>query len=70
MIEIPELRRLLAEATPGDWKIGPSQFDLETDRVHIGYMFMGVDAALITAAINALPALLDEIERLRARMPD
>ena len=50
-IDIAELRRLLAEATPGQW-LGP----------RTGYL---CDQALIVAAVNSLGPLLDELERLR-----
>ena len=75
-INIPELRRLLAEATPGPW----NDTGIKRDDGLLGWVITGDDgndvcqtietykttnASLIAAAVNALPALLDERERLR-----
>lgn len=77
--DLAELERLREEATPGPWRRddGPEgQWDL----VMIGFVRERVygfeathdtrqsqkDAALIVAAVNALPFLLAERERLRA----
>ena len=70
--DIPKLRELLAKATPGPW-------NSTTD--HKGYMIddgkgycvagagtlnqHGADMDAIVAAVNALPALLSELEALR-----
>ena len=56
-IDTAELRRMMAEATPGPW-------------VRAGLFDNPHDAALSTAAVNALPALLDEVERLRGGCED
>ena len=73
-INIPELRRLLAEATPGPW----NDTGIKRDDGLLGWVITGDDgndvcqtietykttnAALIAAAVNALPALLDAADR-------
>jgi hypothetical protein len=88
--ELAELRRLLAEATPGPWEAfdedgkagvaapavtkqfieGPSCY---ADIAALEDWFDSsrsrevtlANAALIVAAVNALPGLLDEVERLQ-----
>ena len=75
-INIPELRRLLAEATPGPW----NDTGIKRDDGLLGWVITGDDgndvcqtietykttnAALIAAAVNSLPSLLDERDRLR-----
>ena len=71
--DIAELERLLAEATPGPWS---SQHGYDEPELSIwagGHCLFAdsfryarsADAALIAAAVNALPALLAERERLR-----
>lgn len=88
-IDIPKLRALLAEATPGPWFAGdracygPKIFGT-TPRCEGGdHLLSGegivlgppeddygdnheADVALIAAAVNTLPELLDAYERLRA----
>lgn len=68
--DIAELRRLLAEATPGPWHAGVRKLfagALGREPLReIGSIGADADRDLIVAAINALPALLDEVERLRA----
>jgi hypothetical protein len=75
-VDVAKLRRMLERATPGEWKYrdnlwqgtwaidGLAGFDgngsVLLDSLH--------DAALIVAARNALPGLLDELEALRARI--
>lgn len=68
MTDIAKLRWLLAAATPGPWE--PWQ-----DHPHGHICSMPIlrsdegnqaNRALILKAINALPALLDELDRLRA----
>jgi len=82
---IAELRNLLAEATPGEWRVGTEGSEgshiyapgvpvttrngitRETSKriACIGGLVQpqdGRNARLIVAAVNALPALLDEIE--------
>ena len=79
MIDTAELRRLLAEATPGEWRAVergnsvPSHVVVTTayDGAPSVNVCSGIsprtgNAALIVAAVNALPALLDEVERLTA----
>ena len=78
-----ELRRLYAAATPGTWFANSkTNYTLvEAYRTDIPMTMQNVctildfddrpsrpNAALIAAAINALPDLLDELERLRADM--
>jgi hypothetical protein len=75
-----ELRRLLAEATPGRWYHLIDDYGVEGLQ---GTMFLTHEvndsqdalagglswpnAALIVAAVNALPALLDELDAAEAR---
>ena len=74
MIDIAKLRELEAKATRGEWLAdeyyvhgpGRSTIAMAFDDDTAG--FDCDDAAFIAAARNALPALLDEIERLRARV--
>jgi len=58
-----ELRRMLAEATPGPWHTGSMGscdriYSQDGDLIAETWESTLEDAALITAAINALPALL------------
>ena len=57
-----ELRELLAKATPGPWE----RLTVEGLKDHVGRPRLDEtdDAALIVAAINALPALLDVVDTL------
>jgi hypothetical protein len=56
--KIKDLRELVAAATPGPWN--------DTDgAVLCDFGFSEEDSDLITAAVNSLPALLDEVEALR-----
>lgn len=70
MTDLARLRELLAAATPGPWETAERS---DTINVQAGQRAVarcqrkaGVwrDAALIVAAVNALPALLDRIEAL------
>lgn len=59
--QVEELRRLLAEATPGTWLTQPNQSIIwQTEVGVIGKCERYADAALITAAVNALHGLLAE----------
>jgi hypothetical protein len=66
---IERLRRMIAEATPGPLRVGAGGYSVECDAE--GWLFdvysmkCGEDAALIAAAVNALPALLDAAEAWR-----
>lgn len=70
---IARLRALLAEATPGPWGVTPTRHD--TFHVVSGLDGLGAvladdlwsadDASLIAEAVTALPALLDDHDRLR-----
>ena len=73
-IDRAELRRLLAEATPGPWvaevsgTTGPVVMDVQSvsalDHVAKCPHYRGsADSELIAAAVNALPDLLDALEK-------
>ena len=77
MTDIDELRRLLAEATPGvplDWRAhgdciwgsDPARIDKDVPSDLLVEAGTEARAALIFAAVNNLPALLDELAALRA----
>jgi len=67
MTDLPALREAVAKMTPGPW-----EYDTETHGVYnaeVGYGIVDAepkDAAGIVALRNAAPALLDEVERVRA----
>ncbi|CAB4140050.1 hypothetical protein UFOVP407_14 [uncultured Caudovirales phage] len=72
-----ELRELLAKATPGPWSVRQFSHDparnLDTVKIEaVQRRVLGsldrADGELIAAAVNALPALLDELDRLRAEV--
>ena len=76
-VDTKALRALLEQATPGPWRSGMGQdassYTSETPIVESGPFddpmtiadgLLDDDAALIAAAVNALPALLDAAERL------
>jgi hypothetical protein len=80
MTDIKKLRELLAKATPGPWVVDEDNREGYKWNNHIvnnegRIAFMAhkpgdneqweAAAHLIVAAVNALPALLDEVERLR-----
>jgi hypothetical protein len=73
MSEIEKLRALMAKATPGPWTTGQGDPEhvLSTVNWHCvaqandALPNMKDNAALIAAAISALPALLDDLARLR-----
>ena len=68
---IDNLKRLLAEATPGPWEV--KQGAVQSDAVgcvammatDCGDEIHPADLKLIVAAVNSLPAMLAELERLR-----
>lgn len=71
------LRALLERATPGPWSAVRRSIlrhvDGEPDMVATasgGSDDAAADAALIVAAVNALPALCDEVDRLRDELRD
>lgn len=70
MIDTKELRALEAKATPGPWYGRPS-FLTDTFQIHgerqvvVAGVSRGRDAEFIIASRNAIPALLDELDRLR-----
>jgi hypothetical protein len=62
VINLDELEALLAKATPDDIAVADADFALRTG---------GPDtAALIVAAVNALPELIAEVRLLRQRDAD
>lgn len=71
--EITNLRDLMRAATPGPWVLEDKE---RSNLVSNGEVWVEAvvarnyqeinDAALIVAVVNALPGLLDEVERLRA----
>jgi len=70
--EVSELRRLLAEATPGPWEVGDDRVWGNADDVEpetlvylIELASPTANSALIVAAFNALPALLDVVDAAR-----
>jgi hypothetical protein len=71
MVDIDELRELLAKASPvpyseqGDCSGKMTATDSE-GVYGVGKIYADDDRALVLEAINALPALLDELEALRA----
>jgi hypothetical protein len=70
------LRALCEKATPGPWEYHKSESGdgVLCPRggyvVEVGHGTTNNDAAFIAAARDALPALLDEVERLRERLDD
>lgn len=69
-LDLEELKALLAKASPLPWMSEQDQVRRQETDSQIAKTFGVVqdrNAALIVAAVNALPDLLDEIERLRAR---
>jgi len=76
--EMTNLRELLAKATPGEWTFRPSEWDDDQVVSGVGGTFFTLDcgdvmgmnddnAALICAMKNALPGLLDKLERYEAK---
>lgn len=68
MTDIATLRKLLAEATPGPWDEDTCLIQacaFSGGHAHAEFI-EPTDATLIVALRNAAPALLDELERLRA----
>lgn len=78
MTDIAALRELLASASPGPWehvRVRPMQHEVFTadDGVCVEggaaiSTWHAADARLIAAAVNALPAALDETEQLRGEV--
>ena len=58
-----DLKKLLAAATPGPWTHA-------SDKLAAGNIKAPDNAALIVAAVNALPELLAEVEVLRRLAPE
>ena len=57
-LDLEELKRLAAEATPGPWSYLFSTL--------VTYGKQHENKAFALAAVNSLPALIAEVERLRA----
>lgn len=70
-LNIPALRALVAKATPGPWEQDDESTICSNDgMIAVPCEFFGVEQqdeniALIVAAVNALPALLDELDAAR-----
>jgi chromosome segregation ATPase len=62
-IDTKELRRLLERATPGPWYEDGDEIRSDSEMGRMPYV--PTNRALIVAMRNALPGLLDEVERLR-----
>jgi hypothetical protein len=79
-IDIAKLRELLAAATPGKWTWDDYAIMAEQSQHDVTVLCSPggcgpvdcdpANAALICAAVNALPELLDEVERLRAALQE
>ena len=67
MIDTASLRKLLEAATPGP--LGTERLEAAGRVFGSGSWGPDRDRRLFLSAVNALPGLLDEIERLRARGP-
>lgn len=74
-----KLRELLAAATPGEWEVGSDNEQPFPEICKGPYPIIDctigeccyenmANATLIVAAVNALPAMLDEIDRIRAAL--
>lgn len=75
--EIKNLRDLMRAATPGPWVLEGKELsklvsngEVWVEAVVAHNYQESNDAALIVAAVNALPGLLDEVERLRADLKE
>ncbi len=72
MTDITALRELLKKATPGPWHrlgvSGPRGFVAVSESAEsaVSLSERQADTDIIVAAVNALPGLLDELERLRS----
>jgi hypothetical protein len=66
MTDIQQLRDLLAAATPGPWIVNDDDtISLASGEKAAWRQAHRANCALIVAAVNALPDLLDEVNRLR-----
>jgi len=69
MTDTQKLRELLAKATPGPWALNDDDtISLASGEKTAWRQAHRANCALIVAAVNALPELLNEVERLRAEM--
>lgn len=70
--DIKALRKLLEAASPGPWSdwqplhIGAADPDSSVGQRSVARVNVSTDAALIVAAVNALPALLTRLEALES----
>lgn len=73
-IDIDELRKLLAAATPGPWVLNNIVVSAYICRSTDGHAFESIlgltNAELIVAVVNALPELLDRLERYERALRD
>ena len=66
-----KLKELLGAATPGPWDCDVfrgEDVSLESHGIELGMMFAGKNAALIVAAVNALPSLIARVDALRVAL--
>ncbi len=69
MTDIDALQKLLDEATPGPWEANEGRLGVHSIAVtdyEIAEQVDETDAALIVAAVNALPELIRELRTFRA----
>ena len=71
-LDLEELKQLAAEASPGPWIFrwdelfsATGKTLLASTNVGEGVVEIEADGSLIVAAVNSLPALIAEVERLR-----
>lgn len=70
-LSLPALRRLVEEATPGLWTADGTEVLCGPRTAFMGggdAIELEANAALIVAAVNALPELLDRLEALTAEL--
>jgi hypothetical protein len=66
-VDVDALDAARAAATPGYWQLSPDGWTFAVQYENgLGYRVRDADAALIVAAVNALPELLAEVRRGRA----
>jgi hypothetical protein len=66
--ERERLRGLLASGSPGPWVHAGDSYVVDTEQGFLSQMGTTEDAALIAAAVNALPGLLDALATAEARV--
>ena len=75
MSEIQQLRRLMKSARKLPWEVahpytGPKGFEIKRGIEQVCQDIRQKDADFIVAACNSIPALIAEIERLRAKLSE